>query len=55
MENRRYQLHNNGGCWAKPFIIMVRGNGFWQQISPNFLYEKCARNWAKRHNIKLEN
>lgn len=53
---KRYQLHNLGPFWAKPYCIMLNtGRGFWQQVSPHYLYEKSARNWAKRNNLTLEN
>lgn len=52
---KRYQIHCQGPFWSKPWVIMVKVTDFWQQISPNYLYEKSARNWAERNNIKLEN
>ena len=54
MENR-YQIHCEGGCWSKPWAIYKKCFGFWQQVSPHYLYEKSARNFAKRHGIILEN
>ena len=55
---KRYQIHCHGGWWSKPWAIYAKGNhpaSVWQQISPKYLYEKCARNFAKRNGIDLEN
>ena len=59
--NQRYQLQTHGPNYSKPYYIAKyilsysKETGFWQQISPSYLYKANAINFAKRNNITLEN
>lgn len=55
-----YRLFFNAND-ARPWYIavavtMLSGHvAFWQQVSPNFIYEGNAKRWAKRNNKELIN
>lgn len=45
--------------WYKPysvyvFIVTGRG-GYWEAVSGNYKSRKYAEQWARRHNISVEN
>lgn len=42
--------------FIKPYAVYKRVHRqFWQQISPAYMYKKCALNWAERNNIFIDN
>ena len=56
----KYQLQTHGPNHTKPYYIakyipIGTSTGFWQQISPSYMYKSVALNFAKRHHIQLEN
>ena len=60
--NERYQIQTYGPTHSKPYYIakyiptgISKETGFWQQISPSYLYKANALRYAKRNNITLEN
>jgi len=54
---KRYRLMRHSSNHTKPYYIAmyVQEGRFWQQISPSYMYQYSAINFAKRHNITLEN
>lgn len=57
--NEIYQLQLHRHSHTKPYYIakwvpIGKETGFWQQISPNYMYKAGALNFAKRKNLKLE-
>lgn len=60
--NERYQLQTHGPNHTKPYYIakyvpmgISQEKGFWQQISPSYMYKSYALKFADRNNITLEN
>ncbi len=35
------------------YIALLKHNGFYQQISPNYTYYKCLLTWCKKNNYKI--
>ncbi len=51
---KHYRVFQNESGRAPPFYITFRQLNRWRQISPNFMLEANARNWAKKQKIASE-
>lgn len=50
--NRIYRIvKDDPTTHLKPWCVEVLGRGFWQQVSPWYMYQSGANNFCKRNNI----
>jgi hypothetical protein len=52
--NRRYRIVKESKDYhVMPWCVEVKCRGFWQQISPWYMYLSGAKNFCKRKNIPV--